>query len=429
MSERNDFNDMGAEYGNAAVARVINEAFPVHDASHYQSEINAAQTHRPNAQTVTLISAADIIPEAINWLWDGWLAAGKFHILGGAPGTGKTTLAIAFAATISSGGCWPDGTRAATGNVLIWSGEDDPATTLVPRLITAGADPTKVHFVEGTNGAEGKQPFDPSTDMPKLKEAAQKIGNVRLLIVDPIVSAVKGDANSNGDTRKGLQPLVDLGAALGCAVLGITHFSKGTAGKETTERVIGSIAFAALARVVLVAAKNTGATEGEPSRIFMRSKSNIGRDDGGFTYDLSQVELPAPHQAVTASCVAWGKPLIGTAREILADAESSDDEGGSAMDEACAFLIDFLAGGAMSAKKCFDAAKAEAIAISTLRRAKDKLKIKAIKRGMENGWVWQLPEDAQQNPKALAQKSMSIFGNDERLQDERGQLTEPSEVF
>jgi putative DNA primase/helicase len=63
-------------------------------------------------------------------------------------GTGKTTIAMKMAATVSTGGAWSDGSRCAPGNVIIWSGEDDPTDTLVPRLIASGADRTRVRFCE-----------------------------------------------------------------------------------------------------------------------------------------------------------------------------------------------------------------------------------------------------------------------------------------
>ena len=89
--------------------------------------------------------------------------------------------------------------------------------------------------------------------------------------------------------RRALQPLIDFGEKHNCAVLGISHFSKGTGGKEPLERVTGSLAFGALARIVLVAAK---ITEGETTRrILCRTKSNIGLDHGGFEYDLNQKEI------------------------------------------------------------------------------------------------------------------------------------------
>ena len=77
-------------------------------------------TKAPNTQapvftasktTVDLINGSTVTPERIDWVWEGWLAGGKLHILGGSAGTGKTTLALAMAAIITTGGLWPDGTR------------------------------------------------------------------------------------------------------------------------------------------------------------------------------------------------------------------------------------------------------------------------------------------------------------------------------
>src|SRR5262245_26445054 len=100
--------------------------------------------------SVDLIRATSIEPTPITWLWGGWLSRGKVHVLAGPPGVGKTTVAMALAAAISAGGNWPDGTRADPGHVLIWSGEDDPGDTLIPRLVVNGADLSAIHFVTGT---------------------------------------------------------------------------------------------------------------------------------------------------------------------------------------------------------------------------------------------------------------------------------------
>ncbi len=40
------------------------------------------------------------------------------------------------------------------------------------------------------------------------------------------------------------QPVLDFGFALMCAVIGIAHLAKGSAGKDPVERIMGSIAFA-----------------------------------------------------------------------------------------------------------------------------------------------------------------------------------------
>src|SRR5271163_4400221 len=97
--------------------------------------------------------------------------------------------------------------------------------------------------------------FDPARDMTALQEAVDKLGAVDLLIIDPLVMVGRGDSHKNAETRRDLQPLADLCAKTRAAALGIHHLAKGTAGREPQERLIGSVAFAALARIVLIAAK------------------------------------------------------------------------------------------------------------------------------------------------------------------------------
>lgn len=189
------------------------------------------------APRVILRRGCDVEPVPIDWLWSGWLAAGKLHLIGGAPGTGKTTVAVALAATVSSGGQWPDGSRARAGSVVIWSGEDDNADTLNPRLRAAGADLQRVHTVGGVIDQGESYPFDPSRDMAALRDAISGLPDVRLIVIDPVVSAISGDSHKNAEVRRGLQPLVDLAGELRCALLGVTHFSKGTSGRDPVERI------------------------------------------------------------------------------------------------------------------------------------------------------------------------------------------------
>ncbi len=93
---------------------------------------------------------ADVEPEQVSWLWRGYLLAGKLVTLDGDPGLGKSTLALTFAAPVTTGGKWPDGTICAhPGAVLIMSAEDGLADTVRLRADAAGADVTKVHAIDG----------------------------------------------------------------------------------------------------------------------------------------------------------------------------------------------------------------------------------------------------------------------------------------
>ena len=363
-------------------------------------------------QSAVLQKASELKPKPINWIWNGWIAGGKFHLLSGVAGTGKTTISLALVSSITTGGYFPDGSKASKGNVVVWTGEDDVCDTLTPRLMAMEADLDKVHFIQGMKTGNEERPFDPSTDFPFLKDAIEKIGNVKVLIIDPIVSVVKGDSHKNAEVRKDLTPLVQMAEQLGFAIIGITHFSKGTSGREPIERITGSLAFGAVARVVLVASK-TKNEEGDDIRIFLRAKSNIGVDEGGFEYSL---ESATTDNGIETSRVLWGSLIEGSARELLGEAEEESDGGGI---KGCISLItDLLAYGEVSAKQMEKDCTGAGYTHATIRRAKKKLGVKPVKKGMgANGyWLWELPKMLNISKDAHTQ-SVNTLGKSEHLND------------
>lgn len=56
------------------------------------------------APAVRLVQGDAVALEPVRWLWPGFLPAAMLTILGGAPGCGKTTIALSLAATITRGG-------------------------------------------------------------------------------------------------------------------------------------------------------------------------------------------------------------------------------------------------------------------------------------------------------------------------------------
>ena len=330
---------------------------------------------------VDLIPASDIEIQPISWLWDGWLARGKTHLLAGDAGTGKTTLAMKMAATVSAGGAWPDGSVSPAGNVLIWSGEDAPEDTLVPRLHAAGGNLDGIFIVGDTRRGRTARAFDPATDMELLTARAADIGGIALVVIDPVIALVSGDGHKSADVRRGLQPLVELASVLRCAVVGISHFSKGGgAGTDPLLRVTGSVAFGAVVRVVMVAAKKRG----EDHRVLARAKSNIGPDDGGWTYQIEVVDSPLP-----ASVAVWGESLTGDAAELV----DGGDPQGRVLDQAQGWLEQILAAGPVVTTDVKAAAEAAGYSWRSLERAKAALGVRSRKDGADGAWRWSLPGD------------------------------------
>lgn len=355
----------------------------------YESESSATgrlDTNLITRNSIVLKCGAELTPEPVQWLWPDWFALGKFHLLAGAPGQGKTTIAMACAATVTIGGRWPDGSRCALGNVLIWSGEDDYTDTLLPRLIASGADRSRVFFVDGTQVGSAVRPFDPASDTAILKDAIEKIGSVSLIVIDPVSTAVAGDSHKNTEVRRGLQPLVDLAASINAALLGITHLSKGGQGTDPAQRVIGSIAFTAVARVVLVAAKVKG-EDGAEKRILARGKSNIGPDNGGFEYHLAQVEaLPG----IQASRVEWGQSVQGSALELMTDAVPDADADHA--DAESLLRAELTAHSWTSADAATKPLRNAGFNKKQIYNASKKLRVIRQKTSMAGGWEWRLPQ-------------------------------------
>jgi len=162
------------------------------------------------------------------WLWPGRIPLGGMTVLAGDPGVGKGLVAVAIAATVSTGGRWPEGTvgPGGPGSVLIFSEYDDPGRVLRPRLEAAGADLARVHALSGVQQADGSlAPFSLARDFALLEEEIDERGDVRLVIVDP--------------AQKKSRLLCDLAAARNIAVLLVALLNKGT--RLDLRRLAGSV--------------------------------------------------------------------------------------------------------------------------------------------------------------------------------------------
>ena len=164
-------------------------------------------------------------------------------------------------------------------------------------------------------------------------------------------------------------------------------------GGSRRSELIGSIAFAAVARVVMIATK-TPPRDGERNerRVLIRAKSNIGPDEGGYVYSLEQSQLNE-YPGIFASRALWGEAVEGTAREVLAEAESESEH--SPREDAKEFLRSFLSEGPATAKEVQGAARKEGISLATLKRAKVELHIRTPRIGFGKDSVvqWQLSEN------------------------------------
>ena len=365
-----------AEVGQAAVAAIGESAL--------NSGLGAG------CLPVLVRRVADVVAEPIRWLWRNRLALGKLALLAGHPGLGKSQLATWLAAMVSTGGTLPgDAGRAPQGSVLMLSAEDDIADTVRPRLEAAGADLTRVHAIDaaGTPNSGLRRRIDLSSDIATLDALASRIGDVRLVVIDPLTAYVgRLDSSRQSTVRALLQPIAAFAARHDAAVLGITHLNKAGSGAMT--RVAGSLAYVAAARAAYLVVPDG---DGE-RRLMLPLKNNLGDDRAGLAFRIARRTLAG---GIESSAVAWDDGLVAVSAEqaLAAAARTRKDDG--ALAEAAAFLREVLGSGPVAANDAKAQAVEAGISAATLRRARQDMGVRPRYTGtpgVPGQWLWGMPD-------------------------------------
>ncbi|HYF16159.1 MAG TPA: AAA family ATPase [Phycisphaerales bacterium] len=322
----------------------------------------------------------------VSWLWKDRIPLGKVTMLAGDPGLGKSFLTTWLAARVTNADAFPDvgPSLRAPASVVFLSAEDDPHDTIVPRLKLAGADLSRVVFVEGVRDGDGRgECLSLDRHAAALDRLVRSIDRPRLIVVDP-VSAYLGEAdgNSNGQVRSLLRELAEIGMRHGCAVVCVTHLNKGGSANATSQkaiyRLMGSLAFTAAARAVYF----VRALPGENERALALVKSNLQMNRGVMTYRVG--ERGIEWTSVNASL-------------SIAQVEEEDDNTLSAVEEAANFLREALGDGPVSAAQLREDARAVGISEASIERARRMIGARAVrdaKAGSNPGagrWLIALP--------------------------------------
>jgi putative DNA primase/helicase len=279
-------------------------------------------------------------------------------LLVGLPDEGKGQVCADMMARVTRGAEWPcEEGRAPQGNAILLSAEDGEGDTVVPRLAAADADTDCVEIVRMTRVGGSKRMFSLVTDLALLRAKIIEVGNVKLVLIDPISAYLgigKIDSFRTTDVRAVLAPLVALADELKVAIVGIMHFNKKVDVTNALLRISDSLAFGATARHVFAVVDDPE----NKRKLMVRAKNNLARREIpalAFNFGLRQVgfdtemkkEIWAPH-------VLWHPKHV----DVSATAAVPAGRSPAARDEAKKFLADFLADGPKPSAEVEEAAKA-----------------------------------------------------------------------
>lgn len=331
--------------------------------------------NRRNEPNLKLINMEQVEIEKIDWLLYPFIPFGKVTIVQGDPGEGKTTMVLQIIAKLTKGeAVLPSGSDepALEGktmalepvNVIYQTAEDGVGDTIKPRLLSAGADCSRVMVIDDNDQALTMMDA-------RLEEAIIKT-KARLVVLD----LIQGFLGASVDMHRAneIRPLMNRIAVLAekyhCAIILIGHMNKNSNGKSSY-RGLGSIDFQAAARSVLI----VGRIKDEPEiRVVCHVKSSLAPEGKSIAFRLDK---------------DTGFEWIGE-YDISADDLLSGENRGQKIRSAKEFLKEVLASGSVAQTKVAEEAESRGIKKKTLWNAKKELEIDSVKIG--NQWFWMLPE-------------------------------------
>jgi len=317
---------------------------------------------------VILTPASAIRPEKVDWALAQRVPLGGVTILAGMQGLGKSTLSLEWAARWSRGQAAGDLYGQPT-NIIIATAEDSAAGTIVPRLIAAGADRSRISLVQIVRDGLALSPTLPD-DVEALAQRMREIG-ARVLIVDPLSAHLARDVNSwrDQDIRRALAPLHRLAERVRAAIVCVAHLNKG-ASPDGLERISGSVAISAAARSAFLVGEDPADRDG-PTRLLVHLKSNLAPLAPAWRFRVEGRTVDTEAGIAPTSGIAWCGEVNGVHASDLLTREDPSER--SARERAIEWLRDALAEGAMLANDVKREAQENGISAGTLRRAREAL--------------------------------------------------------
>jgi hypothetical protein len=344
-------------------------------------------------------------------MWPNFLADRKITIVDGMPGVGKSTLTSEIASRITTGQAFPNGEPREPRDVVFIAVEDGVADTIKPRVAAAGGNEQHAHFIHIEQDGNEITP-DLERHLGCIREAILEIGNVGLLIIDPIMALLGNSVDSyrDQDVRKVTTPLARLAEELNLAILIVRHPNKGSSNNALL-RGGGSMAFIGSARVGWVVGKHP---DNPDIRVLAISKSNIGTMDASLEFCLVNDE--------TYGCarIEW----IGSSK-LTADSlyEVQNSEEKSLSEEAKEWLEEFLSQGGMDKATIKREAQKLGFSEKSLRLAREKLGITPKRQGSGTSHtsMWALPTSLMPQPSTYALSNVgrsALNGHESATQEE-----------
>jgi hypothetical protein len=258
----------------------------------------------PPVKKPLFVDAADLLAtlQPPRWLVKKWIAADSLTTLFGAPGSGKSFVAIDVACCVAAGQSWNEH-RTATGQVLYIAGEGHVgfARRLTAWQAAHGAIPANRLFVSTrsiTLDAGGAQ---------AVLEAIGELSEVPLLIVvDTLATTIAGNENDAADMALFIRALKSFQASTQAAVVVVHHTGHGDKTRARGHSSLNGAIDTELKVEAEVGSRTLACTkqkDAEPPATvgFSLATVSLGEDEDG--------------DPITSCTVSYGQPESATSKQ------------------------------------------------------------------------------------------------------------------
>jgi AAA domain/RepB DNA-primase from phage plasmid len=242
---------------------------------------------------MSLIHAKDVKPKHVRWSWQGRILANKPNVFFGEPGLGKGFISDDFIASMTTGRDFPDGPNTNEPcDVLICCAEESVSETIVPRLVVAGADMNRVHFMYIKDVAtdsikEGLMRLD--TDLPALRGLLRRYPDIRIVKIDPLATYMgELDPNKDKECRPLYTELARVAEEDNVCFLLIAHPNKNEEA-SAINRLSGAKALTSVFRNTWIIEKHP---DDKGARLMMTVKANLAGGSATKALKFRVINVP-----------------------------------------------------------------------------------------------------------------------------------------
>jgi putative DNA primase/helicase len=350
---------------------------------------------------VSGVNAGTVKPKAQKWLWHNRVPAGAITWGVGKPGNAKSLWATDLAARVSSGADFPDGAKNEGGprKVLMYCGEDNLESTVVPRLIVAGANLDNITLLDNQSfdvfdkeyNRVDRRSIDLSQDCDTLNHLVHDHPEIALLILDP-TTGVYGSRNTNHDKdmRPIMNDLSDMCQKRGLTIVGITHTNKrGEA--AAIDQIQGASSIAGAARAAWLFTRDPESDD-EHAHVMSCIKANLSDKHDGLR--LLTKAVMVNDEVGEHPMIVWGESTKMQADEANQALKEKRESKNGRRDDSKVAILTLLGEKPMLSKDVYTALEKQGHATETIKKAAGELTDeKQIYRRQKGGrWYMVLAE-------------------------------------